>query len=59
MNFIRHVAKRRSDPRQAYPDFKVQVLILVLVLGIEVPFSPSGRLLVATDRCCHDVAKLR
>ena len=27
-------------PRQAYPDFKVQVRIQVLVLGIVVPFAP-------------------
>ena len=29
-------------PRQAYPDFKVQVLIQVLVLGIVVPFAPRS-----------------
>ena len=36
----RHVAKRSSDPRVAYPEVKVQVRDLVRFLGIVVPFAP-------------------
>ena len=35
----RHVAKRRSEPRVAYPDVKVQVQDLVRVVCIVVPFA--------------------
>ena len=51
----RHVAKRSSDPRQAYPDVKFQCDKLVIL-----PLLPLGAsYLVAKDRCCHDVAKFR
>ena len=36
----RHVAKRRSDPRVAYPEFKVQVRGIVRVVGIVASFAP-------------------
>ena len=38
----RHVAKRSSDPRVAYPEVKVHVRDLVRVLGIVAPFAPRG-----------------
>ena len=38
----RHVAKRSSDPREAYPEVKVQVRDLVRVVGIVVLFAPRG-----------------
>ena len=38
----RHVAKRRSDPRVAYPEVKVQVRDLVRVVVIVAPFAPRG-----------------
>ena len=38
----RHVAKRRSDPRVAYTEVKVQVRDLAQVVGIVVPFAPRG-----------------
>ena len=38
----RHVAKRSSDPRVAYPEVKVQVRDLVRVVGIVAPFAPRG-----------------
>ena len=38
----RHVAKRSSDPRVAYPEVNVQVRDLVRVLGIVAPFAPRG-----------------
>ena len=38
----RHVAKRSSDPRVAYPEVKVQVRDLVRVVGIVAPFAPWG-----------------
>ena len=38
----RHVAKRSSDPRVAYPEVKVHVRDLVRVLGIVAPFGPRG-----------------
>ena len=34
------MAKRSSDPRQAYPDVKLQGRDLVLVVGIVTPFAP-------------------
>ena len=36
----RHVAKRSSDPRVAYPEVKVQVRDLERVVGIVAPFAP-------------------
>ena len=38
----RHVAKRSSDPRVAYPEVNVQVRDLVRVVGIVAPFAPRG-----------------
>ena len=38
----RHVVKRSSDPRVAHPDVKVQVRVLVRVVGIVAPFAPMG-----------------
>ena len=38
----RHVVKRRSDPRVAHPDVKVQVRVLVRVVGIFPPLAPMG-----------------
>ena len=38
----RHVAKRSSDPRVAYPEVKVQVRDLVRVVGIVASFVPRG-----------------
>ena len=38
----RHVAKRSSDPRVAYPEVNVQVRGLVRVVGIVAPFAPRG-----------------
>ena len=38
----RHVAKRSSDPRVAYPEVNVQVLDLLRVVGIVTPFAPRG-----------------
>ena len=35
----RHVAKRSSDPRVAYPEVKIQVRDLVRVVGISVPVA--------------------
>ena len=37
-----HVAKRSSDPRQAYPEVKLQGRDLVRVVGIVTPFAPLG-----------------
>ena len=39
------MAKRSSEPRVAYPEVKVQVRDLVLVVGIVVPFAPRGSVL--------------
>ena len=38
----RHVAKRSSDPRVAFPEVKVQVGNLVRVVDIVAPFAPRG-----------------
>ena len=38
----RHVAKRSSDPRVAYPEVKFQVRDLVRVVGNVAPFAPRG-----------------
>ena len=38
----RHVAKRSSDTRVAYPQVNVQVTDLVRVVGIVAPFAPRG-----------------
>ena len=38
----RHAAKRSSDPRVAYPEVKIQVLDLVRVVCIVVPFASRG-----------------
>ena len=38
----RHVDKRCSDPRQAYPEVKLQGRELVRVVGIVAPFIPLG-----------------
>ena len=38
----RQVAKHSSDPRQAYPEVKLQVRDLVRVVGIVAPFAPLG-----------------
>ena len=38
----RHVAKYSSDPRQAYPEVKLQGRDLVRVVGIVAPFAPMG-----------------
>ena len=38
----RHVAKRSSDRRVAYPEVNVPVRVLVRVVGIVVPFAPRG-----------------
>ena len=38
----RHVAKRSSDPRVAYPEVNVQVRDLVRVVGTVAPFAPRG-----------------
>ena len=38
----RHVDKRSSDPRVAYPEVKVQVRDLVRVVGIAAPLCPTG-----------------
>ena len=39
---VRHVAKRSSDPRVAYPEVNVQVRDLVRVVGIVALFAPRG-----------------
>ena len=39
---VRHVAKRSSDPRVAYPEVNVQVWDLVRVVGIVALFVPRG-----------------
>ena len=36
----RHVAKRFSDPRLAYPEVKIQVWDLMRVVDIIAPFAP-------------------
>ena len=38
----RHVAKYSSDPRQAYPEVKLQEQDLVRCVGIVAPFAPVG-----------------
>ena len=38
----RHVAKRSSDPRVAYPEINIQVRDLVRVVGVVAPFAPRG-----------------
>ena len=38
----RHVAKRSSDPRVAYPEVNVQVRDLVRVVGIVPSYCPAG-----------------
>ena len=38
----RHVDKRSSDPRVAYPELNVQVRDLVRIVGIVAPFCPAG-----------------
>ena len=38
----RHMAKRNSDPRVAYPEVKHQVRDMVRVAGIVAPFAPVG-----------------
>ena len=38
----RHVAKRSSDPRVAYPEVNVQIRHLVRVVGIVAHFAPRG-----------------
>ena len=39
----RHVAKRSSDPRVAYPEVKIQVQDLEMrAMGIVAPFAPRG-----------------
>ena len=38
---VRHVAKRSSDTRVAYPEVKVQVRDLVRVVNILAPFDPG------------------
>ena len=38
----RHVAKRSSDPRAAYPEVNTQVRDLVRVVDIVAPFAPRG-----------------
>ena len=38
----RHVAKHSSDPRQVYPEVKLQGRDLVRVVGIVAPFAPVG-----------------
>ena len=38
----RHMAKRSSEPRVAYPEVNVQVRDLVQVVGIVAPFAPRG-----------------
>ena len=39
---VRHVAKRSSDPRVAYPEVNVQIRDLVRVVGIVALFAPRG-----------------
>ena len=39
---VRHVAKRSSDPRVAYPEVNVQVRDLVRVVDIVALFAPRG-----------------
>ena len=39
---VRHVAKRSSDPRVAYPEVNVQVRDLVRVVGIVALFAQRG-----------------
>ena len=38
----RHVAKHSSDPRQAYPEVKLQGRDIVRVVGIVAPLAPVG-----------------
>ena len=38
----RHVAKRSSDPRVAYPEVNVQVGTWMRVVGVVAPFAPRG-----------------
>ena len=38
----RHVAKRISDPRVAYPKVNLQGRDLVRAVGIVAPFAPQG-----------------
>ena len=39
----RHVTKRSSDPRFAYPEVKIPVRDLVRVVGIVAPLPVGGR----------------
>ena len=39
----RHVAKHNSDPRQAYPEVKLQGRNLLRLVGIVAPLCPTGR----------------
>ena len=36
------MAKRSSDPREAYPEINIQVWDLVRVVGVVAPFVPRG-----------------
>ena len=53
----RHVAKRSSDPRVAYPEVKIQVRDLVRVVGIVVPFTHgdqySGKIRFIVPQCIN------
>ena len=42
VEWVGHVAKYSSDPRQAYPEVKRQGRVLVRVVGIVALFSPVG-----------------
>ena len=51
----RHVAKRSSDPREAYPEVKVQARDLMRVVSIVAPFAPRdvstpGKLFLPSPR---------
>ena len=55
----RHFAKRRSDSPASLPRLQSSGTDPSASIGYCCPLCPLGRLPVATDRCCHDVAKLR
>ena len=54
----RHVAKYSSDPRQSYPEVKLQGRVLVRVVGIFAPFAPMrvrypGKTCTGVSSECH------
>ena len=56
----RHVAKRSSDPRVAYPEVNVQVRDLVRVVGIVAPrgFSIRGKFVLSIGEAKSNIPVL-